>query len=81
MINSEQNDIKHNPNLSHCYFVPKRYYDSINLLFFSVVLTKESVTALWSSGQSSWLQKPRFRVRFSVVPNFLSSSGSATGFT
>jgi hypothetical protein len=34
---------------------------------------------LWSSGQSSWLQTQRFRVRFPSLPNFLSSTGSGTG--
>jgi hypothetical protein len=36
---------------------------------------------LWSSGQSSWLQTQRSRVRFPVLPDFLSSSGSGTGST
>jgi hypothetical protein len=30
---------------------------------------------LWSNGQSSWLQAQRFRVRFSLLPDFLSSMG------
>jgi hypothetical protein len=36
---------------------------------------------LWSSGQSSWLQIHRFRVRFPVLPDFLRSGGSGTGST
>jgi hypothetical protein len=36
---------------------------------------------LWSSGQSSWLQIQRFRVRFPGLPDFLRSSGSETGST
>jgi hypothetical protein len=36
---------------------------------------------LWSSGQSSWLQTQRTRVRFPPQPDFMSSSGSETGFT
>jgi hypothetical protein len=36
---------------------------------------------LWSSGQSSWLQTQRSRVRVSALPDFLSSSGSGTGYT
>jgi len=34
---------------------------------------------LWSSGKSFWLQ--RSRVRFPVLPDFLSGSGSGTGST
>jgi hypothetical protein len=36
---------------------------------------------LWSSGQSSWLQIQRSRVRFPALPDFLRSSGSGTGST
>ena len=36
---------------------------------------------LWSSGQSFWRQIQRSRVRFPALPDFLSSSGSGTGFT
>jgi hypothetical protein len=36
---------------------------------------------LWSSGQSSWLQNQRFRVRFPALPDFLRSIGSGTGST
>jgi hypothetical protein len=34
---------------------------------------------VWSSGQSSFLQIQRSRVRFSPLPDFLSSSGPGTG--
>jgi hypothetical protein len=37
--------------------------------------------SLWSSGQSSWLQIHRSRVRFPTLQNFLRSSGSVTGPT
>jgi hypothetical protein len=36
---------------------------------------------LWSSGQSSWLQILRSRVRFPALPDFLRNSGSGTGST
>ena len=36
---------------------------------------------LWSSGQSFWLQIHRSRVRFPALPDFLSGSGSGTGYT
>jgi hypothetical protein len=35
--------------------------------------------ALWYSGQSSWLQTQRSRLRFPALPDFLRSSGSETG--
>ena len=35
---------------------------------------------LWSSGQSFWLQIQRSRVRFPALPDFLSGSGSGTGY-
>jgi hypothetical protein len=36
---------------------------------------------LWSSGQSSWLQTQRSRVRFPTLPHFLSNSGFGTWST
>jgi hypothetical protein len=36
---------------------------------------------LWSSGQNSWLQIQRFRVRFSALPHFLISNRSGTWST
>jgi hypothetical protein len=41
----------------------------------------QSRPPLWSSGQSSWLQTQKSRVRFPALPHFLSSSGSGTGST
>jgi hypothetical protein len=37
--------------------------------------------SLWYSGQSSWLQIQRSRVRVQALPDFLRSSGSGTLFT
>jgi hypothetical protein len=34
-----------------------------------------------TSGQTSWLQAQRSRVRFPALPDFLSSSGFGTGST
>jgi hypothetical protein len=34
---------------------------------------------LWSSGQNSWLQIQRSRIRFPRLPDFLRSSGSGMG--
>jgi hypothetical protein len=39
------------------------------------------VQYVWSSGQSSWLQIQRSRVRFPTLPDFLRSIGSGTGST
>jgi hypothetical protein len=36
---------------------------------------------LWSSGQSSWLQIQKSRIRFPALPDFLRYSGSGTGST
>jgi hypothetical protein len=35
----------------------------------------------WDTCRSSWLQTQRFRVQFSALPHFLSSSRSGTGST
>jgi hypothetical protein len=43
--------------------------------------SEESGPPLWSSGQSSWLQFQRSRVRFLELQDFLTSSGSGTGST
>jgi hypothetical protein len=40
---------------------------------------EEGRPPLWSSGQSSWLQIQRSRVRFLALPDFLTGSGSVTG--
>ena len=52
----------------------------INADYFSSLLVM-LWPPLWSSGQSFWLQIQRSRVRFSALPDFLSSSGSGTGST
>jgi hypothetical protein len=44
--------------------------------FYSNVLIG---SPLWSSGQSSWLQIQRFRLRFPALPGFLRNSRSGTG--
>ena len=50
----------------------------ITLITITIII---SGPPLWSSGQSFWLQIQRSRVRFPVLPDFLSSSGSGTGST
>jgi hypothetical protein len=45
--------------------------------FFRIWYTDR--TPLWSSGQSSWLQIQRPRIRFQTLPDFLRSSGSGNG--
>jgi hypothetical protein len=46
-----------------------------------VSLRQQGGRPLWSSGHTSWLQTQKFRVRFLVLPDFLSTSGSGTGST
>jgi hypothetical protein len=53
--------------------IPVRYELNIYICY-----VEERRPPLWSSGQSSW---PEIRVRFSAIPDFLSSSGSGTGST
>jgi hypothetical protein len=50
----------------------KWVYDNFTVLF-------SKGPPLCSSGQSSWLQILRSRVRFSALPDFLRSSGPGTG--
>jgi hypothetical protein len=45
------------------------------------VLTDFFRISLWSSGQTSWLQIQRSRVRFPALPDFLRSSESGMGST
>jgi hypothetical protein len=45
------------------------------------VLFATVLPPLLSSGQNFWLLTQRSRVRFSALPDFLSSSGSGTGST
>jgi hypothetical protein len=49
-------------------------------IFFSIIVTWNR-PPLWSSGESSWLQIQRSRVRFPALPDFLRNSGSGTGST
>jgi hypothetical protein len=42
-------------------------------------LSQEERPPLWSSGQSSWLQIQRSRVRFRALPDFLRSTGLQQG--
>jgi hypothetical protein len=54
--------------------IPKcRFEDNIKI--------SEGWPPLWSSGQSSWLQIQRLRVRFPALPDFLRSNGFGTGST
>jgi hypothetical protein len=46
-----------------------------------ICYVEESRPPLWSSGQSSWLQIQGSRVLFPALPDFLTSSVSATGST
>jgi hypothetical protein len=46
-----------------------------------ICYVEESRPPLWSSGQSSWLQIQRSRVRFPELPDFLKNGGSGTGST
>jgi hypothetical protein len=48
---------------------------------YPATIKEDITTPLWSSGQSSWLQIQRSRVRFSALPDFLRYSGSGTGST
>ena len=62
-----------------CYSMLVKFYVFQNFTI-SVVLVKAR-PPLWSSGQSFWPQIQRSRVRSPALPDFLSSSGSGTGFT
>jgi hypothetical protein len=65
--------------------LPFRVWDHFNTAYcspFCCGLTLWGLnifSALWSSGQSFWLQIQRSRVRFPALPDFLRSSGSGTG--
>ena len=54
-----------------------------NLITSDINLVSYSSTRppLWSSGHGFWLQIQRSRVRFPALPDFLSGSGSGTGYT
>ena len=49
--------------------------------YFILIVQLVCRPPLWSSGQSFWLQIQRSWVRFSALPDFLSSSRSGTGST
>jgi hypothetical protein len=51
--------------------------------YFEVVaqVRNENEFPLWYSGQSSWLQIQRSRIRFPALPNVLRNSGPGTGST
>jgi hypothetical protein len=77
-------------SLSSCYVSHISFFLSIHSkkvnLFAVEVTTKVRRKAkcgppLWSSGQNSWLQIQRSRVRFLALPDFLRSSGSGTEST
>ena len=59
------------------------YFEQLSLLAskYIFVFCDISGPPLWSSGQSSWLQIQRSRVRSPALPDFLSSSGTGTGST
>jgi hypothetical protein len=63
----------------------RKYGSLLQRLFYPVPFTRCYISEgppLWSSGQSSWLQIQRLRVRFSALPGFfLRCSGSGTGST
>jgi hypothetical protein len=65
------------------YVPPKRdlTFNRLDGVIFQKTILKIFNFSLWSSGQSSWLQILRSRVRFPVIPDFLRSSGSGTGST
>jgi hypothetical protein len=69
-----------------CYYIKRRSFTSNNIrnIFYfrnNNELWCFQIPPLLSSGQSSWLQIQRFRVRFPSLPDFLSSNGSGTGST
>jgi hypothetical protein len=57
------------------------FYIFVVSLYFICYSIWIALPPLCSSGQSSWLQIQRSRVRFPALPDFLRSSGSGTGST
>jgi hypothetical protein len=53
----------------------------INVLTLQLILAQLISEPLWSSGQSSWLQIRRSRVRFHGITRGEKSRGSGTGST
>jgi hypothetical protein len=58
-----------------------RLYFTETLRVVFLMYTCRSRPPLWSSGQSSWLQIQRFRVRFPALSDFLRRNGSGKGST
>jgi hypothetical protein len=58
-----------------------RYLNKLNTFNYLGYNVSYEGPPLWFSGQTSWLQTQRSRVRFPALPDFLSSSGSGTGST
>jgi hypothetical protein len=56
-------------------------YQELKAYMYMFIYITFILTHLWSSGQSSWLQIQRSRVRFPALPNFLRNSGFGTGST
>jgi hypothetical protein len=65
-------------NIKNSYLFLKRNNASV---YKQTPVYRNCLPPLWSSGQSSWLQIQRSRVRFPALPDFLRSSGSGTGST
>jgi hypothetical protein len=55
--------------------------DSTEDIFTAPLCLPVHTPPLWSSGQSSWLQIQRSRLRFRALPDFLRNSRSVTGST
>jgi hypothetical protein len=72
-------DTEHNSLLKVLYAFPPTSSVLVFLTFSQHLV--HSRPPLWSSGQNSWLQIQRPRVRFSALPDFMRSSGSVTGRT
>ena len=62
-------------------FIPKAAYSCYVCLYIYISIYITVGPPLWSTGQSFWLQIQRSRVRFPALPDFLSGSGSGTGYT
>ena len=72
--------IKHLKSLRHVSILSDHHQGAL-LFLAKVILYYNIRPPLWSSGQSFWLQIQRSRVRFPALPDFLSGSGSGTGYT
>jgi hypothetical protein len=75
----QRSDCVNKHNSCDCRYLSNRlvlYICLLHILFNDTVMT--AWPPLWSSGQSSWLQIRRSRVRFPMLPDFLRSSESGT---